>query len=209
MDTRTNVVKGIIFAVIAIILGLIGFSLFFSDLGSQESEVNRIVIIVLFFFVSGLVIGYFNPRIWMLAGLTAWLCVLFGGGVLLRGATKQGDLGKRQTFRIVITEEKVELASTMLNVGKLYIEQVNEGVEVHELCFFTITGDSEIERLERGEFQNLTLSGCIKPLKPGESSVSIFADIFEPGRYVVACSRQTAESVPHVTLGEIAEFTVQ
>ncbi len=209
MGTRTDIIKGIIFAAIAIILGLIGFSLFFSDLGSQESEVSRIVTIVLFFFISGLVIGYFNPRIWILAGLTAWLCVLFPAFILLRGVTKHEDPGERQTFPIVIAEGKIELGSTMLNVGKLYIEQVNEGAEVHELGFFTITEDSEIEQLKRGEFQDLTLSGSIKPLKPGMSSVSIFVGIFKPGRYAVACSRQTREGIPHVSLGEIAEFTVQ
>jgi len=51
--------------------------LLFADLGPGESELSRFLTAAVFFFLSGLFIGYLNPKAWLLAGLNAW------GGVFL------------------------------------------------------------------------------------------------------------------------------
>ncbi len=61
------------FASLALVLGgIFGLSMVFSDIGPGESETRRIVVATLFFFLSGLGIGYLNPRAWTVSGLTAW-----------------------------------------------------------------------------------------------------------------------------------------
>ncbi len=49
----------------------------FSDLGPGQSFAWQLLTAAIFFLVSGLIIGYFNPGIWLLAAIVAW------GGVLL------------------------------------------------------------------------------------------------------------------------------
>ncbi|MBI4296496.1 MAG: hypothetical protein HY667_05215 [Chloroflexi bacterium] len=49
----------------------------FSDLGPGQSFAWQLLTAAVFFFVSGLIIGYFNPNTWLLAAIVAW------GGVLL------------------------------------------------------------------------------------------------------------------------------
>ncbi|MBI2830597.1 MAG: hypothetical protein HYX81_05510 [Chloroflexi bacterium] len=52
----------------------------FSDLGPGQSFAWQLFTATIFFLVSGLIIGFFNPNIWLLAAIVAW------GGVLLAGA---------------------------------------------------------------------------------------------------------------------------
>jgi hypothetical protein len=81
--TWLDVIRVLLFGLIALLLGLFGLSLFFSDLGPGETWTRRLVIAALLFFLSGLFIGYLNPKLWIIAGLTAWGPVLFGSTGLI------------------------------------------------------------------------------------------------------------------------------
>jgi hypothetical protein len=76
--TRIDVAKGVVSAVLALALGFFGLSLLFSDLGPGETWASRLTITAVFYFVSGLVVGYVNPKLWMIAGIIAWGSVLLG-----------------------------------------------------------------------------------------------------------------------------------
>ncbi len=67
-----SILRTLAFAILALVLGIIGLSMVFSDIGAGESAIIRIVVATLFFFLSGLGIGYLNPRGWIISGLTAW-----------------------------------------------------------------------------------------------------------------------------------------
>lgn len=82
--------KNIIFVIVALLLGFIGFSFIFSDSDSGESWTSRILIITLFFFLSGLIIGFFNPKGWIISGLTALGGVIFGGILTVAALGKYG-----------------------------------------------------------------------------------------------------------------------
>lgn len=82
--------KSLGFSFLALILGVIGLSLVFSDLSHEESMATRIVIATLFFFFSGVVIGFFNPAWWMTSGITAWGGVLMGGVITLSAIRRYG-----------------------------------------------------------------------------------------------------------------------
>jgi hypothetical protein len=102
MITRIDVTKGVVFAVLALVLGFFGLSLLFSDLGPGESWTDRLAITAAFYVASGLVIGYLNPKLWMIAGLTAWGAVLLGIvgliNVLVAGQARAGSpRGEDQT----------------------------------------------------------------------------------------------------------------
>ncbi len=75
------------FSIAALAIGFFGLSLFFSDLGTGESLSSRFVTAAILYFVVGFIIGFFNPGIWMLAGLVAWGGVVLG----LLGLTRAGD----------------------------------------------------------------------------------------------------------------------
>ncbi|MGD9564205.1 MAG: hypothetical protein AB7F88_15070 [Pyrinomonadaceae bacterium] len=83
-------VKGLGFLLIALVLGVIGLAFVFSDLGQGESWLVRMIAGALFFFVSGAFIGYFNPRLWVISGITAWGGVLMGGLLSLRAIRVYG-----------------------------------------------------------------------------------------------------------------------
>ena len=74
--------KSLAFSFLALIIGIIGLMLLFSDF-SGEFLATRILIGTLFFLLSGGVIGFFNPTLWMISGLTACGGVLMGGIITL------------------------------------------------------------------------------------------------------------------------------
>ena len=73
-----DLLKAFISGLFALVIGLFGLSLLFSDLGPGETWANRVIMLVALYAVSGLIIGYINPKLWMIAGLTAWGTVLLG-----------------------------------------------------------------------------------------------------------------------------------
>lgn len=77
-----NAIRIIVFAVLGIGLGFFGLSLLFSDLGPGETQASRNATVAIFTFLSGLFMGYFNPKVWFLAGLVAWGGALLGIGGL-------------------------------------------------------------------------------------------------------------------------------
>ena len=78
------------FSILALVLGIGGWYFVFSDLSLDESLTMRIVTATIFFFLSGFAIGYFNPKAWMLSGLTAWSGVIMGGIITLGAIGKYG-----------------------------------------------------------------------------------------------------------------------
>ena len=66
-------------------IGFFSITLFFSDLGPGETLFSRFVIAVILYLVVGLIIGFFNPKAWMLAGLVSWGAVMLGLIGLVRG----------------------------------------------------------------------------------------------------------------------------
>lgn len=79
------------FAILALVLGIIGLTMVFSDVGAGESATIRIVVATLFFFFSGLAIGYFNPRGWIVSGLSAWGGVTFGTFLVYAAINRYGS----------------------------------------------------------------------------------------------------------------------
>ena len=75
MKTRIMVIAASV--LFALVVGLFGLSLFFSDFGPGETIAVRFLIAGLVFLFSGLVIGLINPRSWLLSGMVGW------GGFLL------------------------------------------------------------------------------------------------------------------------------
>jgi hypothetical protein len=82
--------KNLAFSAFALILGFIGLSLVFSDIGAGESAASRIFVAASFFFLGGVGIGYFNSRAWIISGLTAWGSILFGAFLTLASIRKYG-----------------------------------------------------------------------------------------------------------------------
>ncbi len=71
-------IKTFVSAIIAIITGIIGLSLVFSDTGPSEPTIARVFISAVFFFLCGSVIGYFNPQAWIISVLVSWGACFFG-----------------------------------------------------------------------------------------------------------------------------------
>ncbi len=76
--TGLDLLKGCISGVFALALGFVGLSFLFSDLGPGETWAGRFIGLTVLYLGSGLVIGYVNPKLWMIAGLTAWGALLLG-----------------------------------------------------------------------------------------------------------------------------------
>lgn len=76
MHTFLVILKTILVAAIVLLVGLLGLSMFFADLGPGETLTSRLTQAALLFFLSGALIGYLHNRTWMLAGLVAWGPVL-------------------------------------------------------------------------------------------------------------------------------------
>ena len=67
---RISVVSA--FALLVFVIGVLGLSGFFSDLGPGESERERIAFVVGVYVVGGGLLGALLPRRWYLAVLSAW-----------------------------------------------------------------------------------------------------------------------------------------
>jgi hypothetical protein len=76
--TRLDLLKGFISGLFALALGFFGLSFLFSDLGPGETWTSRFIGLAVLYLGSGFIIGYVNPKLWMIAGLTAWGALLLG-----------------------------------------------------------------------------------------------------------------------------------
>ncbi len=76
---------------LALLLGVFGLALVFSDLGSSEAWQERVFVATLFFFLCGLGIGFFNPELWIIAGLSAWGGIIMGGFIVLMAISRYGN----------------------------------------------------------------------------------------------------------------------
>lgn len=77
--------------ILALILGIFGLALLFSDLSTDESGSNRIILSLLFFLLCGLGLGFFNPKMWIISGLTAWGGIFLGGFITLIALARYGS----------------------------------------------------------------------------------------------------------------------
>ncbi len=98
MARATSVIRIAVFALLALALGFVGLSLLFSDLGPGETFRSRMLVTALFFLLSGLIIGYFNARIWWLGGLVSWGGALLGIVGLLSGLS---NIAERLFFLLI------------------------------------------------------------------------------------------------------------
>ena len=78
-------------ACLAFILGLFGLAFLFSDLSPNEFWSNRVLIAVLYFFLCGLGIGFFDRKMWIISGLTAWGGIFLGGFISLAAIGRYGS----------------------------------------------------------------------------------------------------------------------
>ena len=78
-------------AILALTLGFFGLALVFSDSGASEEWLVRVLVAALFFFLSGLGIGFINPELWIIAGLSAWGGILMGGFIVLMALGRYGS----------------------------------------------------------------------------------------------------------------------
>ncbi len=83
--------KNLAFAILALLFGVFGLALVFSDLGASEACLGRVSVAALFFFLCGLGIGFLNPELWIIAGLSAWGGILMGGFIVLMAISKYGS----------------------------------------------------------------------------------------------------------------------
>ena len=60
------------FALFGLAIGVLGLSMAFSDLGPGETETSRNVASALFFLLPGWIIGFLNPRYWVVSVVPAW-----------------------------------------------------------------------------------------------------------------------------------------
>ena len=74
------------------------------ELASAFTEFSRFVIEVILYLVVGLIIAFFNPKMWMLAGLVSWGTVMLG----LIGLARGEDVGS--SFLMVV----LSLGSSLL-----------------------------------------------------------------------------------------------
>lgn len=57
---------------IAVLFGLFGFTLLFSDFGVSETAGSRILLIVVYNLLAGWIIGFLTPRYAWLSGIAGW-----------------------------------------------------------------------------------------------------------------------------------------
>ncbi len=92
---QPGVKRAVVFAIVALVVpGMFGFTGLVSDLAPGETYAVRLLMAGLLFLIWGLVCGYFNPRLWPVAGVVVWggfflppvlissLGVALGGGYL-------------------------------------------------------------------------------------------------------------------------------
>jgi hypothetical protein len=78
-------------ALAALILGLFGLALVFSDLAPNETWSIRVGIAVAYFFLCGLGIGFLSRDFWLIAGLSAWGAILMGGLLVMVALGRHGS----------------------------------------------------------------------------------------------------------------------
>lgn len=71
-------VKLALSAILAIALGFVGLSFYFSDLAPGEALTARNVETVLFFVACGFLLGAVNRRMWPVSAIVSWASVVFG-----------------------------------------------------------------------------------------------------------------------------------
>ena len=84
-----DIIRAVLFGLVALVLGFIGVSLLFSDLGPGETMTSRLITAIVFYLISGFAVSYLNPRFWLVGGVVSWGGVLFGLGGLIRGPTTE------------------------------------------------------------------------------------------------------------------------
>jgi len=75
----------------ALILGLFGLALIFSNLSPNETWSIRVAVAVIYFFLCGLGIGFLSRDFWFIAGLSAWGAVLMGGLLVIVALGRHGS----------------------------------------------------------------------------------------------------------------------
>lgn len=76
--------------IFALLSGVFGLSMVFSDLGPGEAWWGRVLVATIFFFFCGLAVGWFNPRFWIIAALSAWGGIFMGGLLVFFALSKYG-----------------------------------------------------------------------------------------------------------------------
>jgi hypothetical protein len=76
--------------VLALVLGVFGLALVFSDLGPQEAWPFRVAVAAIYFLLCGLGIGYLSQNHWFIAGLSSWGGILFGGFLVIAALGRYG-----------------------------------------------------------------------------------------------------------------------
>lgn len=95
------IVRWSVAAVAIALVGLLGLSAFFSDLGPGETGFRRAVVVAIEYVVGGVVIGWTLRRRWYLAILEAWGPVLLGVAVVFV-AFRQGIGEGRLSFLLLL-----------------------------------------------------------------------------------------------------------
>ena len=79
--TVLKIIGALVVGLGASILGvLIGF---LSDIGSSEGPFERVLLMSFFYFLGGLYIGYFLPRVWYLSLAIAWMPLLYSLQIII------------------------------------------------------------------------------------------------------------------------------
>jgi len=91
---QPGVKRAVVFAIVALVVpGMFGLGWLVTDLGHGENYAARLVMAGLLYLIWGLVTGYFNPRLWLVAGVVVWagfsyhLCLLVLWALPLAGVT--------------------------------------------------------------------------------------------------------------------------
>ena len=144
MFTWKAIVKLMVLIAISLVVGIFEMSCFFSDLGPGETNLERFATAGIVLFVAGLIIGYLYPERWFLSGIPTWRLILLGMMSLASSPPKPSDIPEgAQVLRIVVSEGRINIdpASIKTTSEKLYIVEINEGIETHQLAVFAGTQD--------------------------------------------------------------------
>ena len=201
MKQHVSWIKTAIFGALAASLGMPGFSMLFA---MDASAWERVVIWVVFFFLSSLMIGYAHPERWWIAGFAAFFGVWAATAALTHSLWVPPRVQNAPTLQISITEGKIVVSPSVLKRGDLRLEQSNSGTAAHEIGIFYVGDDDSLEQLLQGRFQRRDLRASLRPISPGGSDVSLFRNYFQVGRYAVCCLVED-----HAARGEVATFRVE
>lgn len=95
----------VIAVALAVVVGVIALALLFSDLGPEESMVQRIIILGGLFFAGGILVGGIAGRKWRVSALCAWSPVMLG---------LTGLIGHLPILRAMRFQFWIELAGLLL-----------------------------------------------------------------------------------------------